>query len=176
MMILLLIILFVIVVSIPIGLSILIYKFIKRKGFDKKFRVIALIPILIFAYLIFTAIYPSNEFYEEDFSEVTTLKFPENGIIKYKSASYPDQFGDYTSCFLAEFEKEYLEKLKRTIIEKGFVEKSGKIGCDELTYIENQIKDKKYIKEFSKEVEGGKIYYIGFLNDNKSVVIERTSW
>ena len=173
---LLLILFFLIIVLIPIGLSVVTYKFIEKKDVDKKFRTIAIIPLLIFGYIIFSAIYPSEEFYEDDFEEVTTLKFPENGIIKHKSASYPDQFGDYTSCFLVEFEKKYLEKLKSVIIEKGFVQKNGKVGCDELTYIENQIKDKKYDSEFSKEVESGKIYSVGFLNDNKSVVIERTSW
>ena len=172
---LLLILFFLIIVLIPIGLSVITYNYIKKKNVDKKYRIIAIIPSLIFGYIIFSAIYPSEEFYEDDFEEVTTLKFPENGVIKYKSASYPDQFGDYTSCFIVEFEKEYLEKLKRVIIEKGFIKKNGKIGCDELTYIENQIKNKKYDSEFSKEVDG-KMYSVGFLNDNKSVVIERTSW
>jgi len=166
----------ILVVSIPIGLSFLIYRFIKRKNVDKKFRVIALVPLLIFAYLIFTAIYPSDEFYEEDFKEVTSLQFPQNAIIKYKTASYPDQFGDYTSCFLIEFEKQYLEKLKRKLIENGFENKSNKIGCDELNYIESKLEGKKYILEFSKEVDGGKIYSVGFLTDNKSVIIERSSW
>ncbi len=170
----LIVVIMILIIGIPIGLSIIIYKFIKKRNFNKKFQLIALIPVLTIVYLICTAVYPLDEFYIEKYEEVTNMKFPDKGIIKYKSASYPDQFGDYTACFVVELEQVELELLKNNLEKNGFVKKSFWIGSEEMEYINEKTKTKKFVEEYYKAVED-KNYNIGFLNDNKSIIIQRSS-
>lgn len=94
----LLLLLFTLLFAIPFVLSYLIYRFVKNLKHGKSLRFLAVVPILIFAYFIYDAIYPNAEFYEEDFKEVTGMRFPGNSEIISKSASYPDTHGDYTSA------------------------------------------------------------------------------
>ncbi len=175
-MIIILIIFIIILIAIPIVLSVMIYKFIKKKKVDKRLRLISLIPILIVGYVAYGAIYPSNEFYKANYKEVTNYEFPKSGIIRYKTASYPDTFGDFTSCFLVEFNETDLKKLEKNLINNSFVKVKNNSFTEELTYIEGKISNKKYRYEYSKEISGGKHYSVGFLNDNKSVIITRVSW
>jgi len=163
-------------IGIPIGISYLIYRWIKRKGFDKRFRLLALIPILIVGYFIYEAIYPSTGFYKTDFKEVTGMEFPKNGKIMNKIASFPDHFGDYTSSFLVEFEPPDLRKLENQLINNGFVEDEERMGSKELDYIEGKKGRKGYSKQYVRQTENGKYYSVGFLDDNKSVIITRISW
>jgi amino acid transporter len=173
---LLILLFFVVLIGIPIGISYLIYQWIKKKEFEKKWRLLAIIPLIIVGYFFYTAIYPDEDYYKNDFKEVTDMEFPKSGKILYKTASYPDQFGDYTSSFLAEFENDYLQKLEANLKKKGFVKKENNMSSEELDYIENKKGSRKYSAEYSKELNGGKYYSVGFLNDNKSVVITRVSW
>jgi len=166
----------ILLIGVPIGISYLIYNWIKKKEVDRKYRILAIIPIIIVCYFIYDAIYPSTDFYKTDFKEVTAMEFPKNGEIIYENASFPDQFGDYTSSFLAEFEKDYLKNLETNLINQGFVKKENKMSSLELTYIENRNGNRKYSAEYNKELDGGKYYSVGFLNDNKSVIITRISW
>ena len=103
------------------------------------------------------------------------MEFPENGIIKYKTASFPDHFGDYTSSFLAEFNKSDLQKIEDKLNSIGFEQKENKISSDELDYIERKKGRKNYSKEYIRQWKNGKHYSVGFLDDNKSVIITRVS-
>ena len=163
-------------IGIPIGISYIIYRWIKKKEYKKVYRILALIPILIVGYFIYDAVYPNTEFYKTDFKEVTEMEFPKDGEIVFKTASYPDNFGDYTSSFLAEFNKNYIKQLEENIKRKGFIKKQNKMGTNELDYIESKKGNRNYSAEYCKEIEGGKYYSIGFLNDNKSVIVTRVSW
>ncbi|MFI0429982.1 hypothetical protein [Mariniflexile sp. HMF6888] len=175
-----LIVIFLIVIilgiGIPIGISYLIYIWIKKRGFNKKWRIIALTPILLVGYFIYGAIYPSSDFYKTDFKEVTKMEFPESGIIKYKTASFPDHFGDYTSSFLVEFDQMDLEKLERELKTNGFEEKENKMHSNELEHIERKKGRKNYSKQYIIDTIASKHYSVGFLDDNKSVIITRVSW
>ena len=175
-----LIILFLIIIilgiGVPIGISYLIYRWIKKKGYDKRLRLLAIIPILTVGYFIYDAVYPSAEFYKTDFKEVTNMEFPESGKIKYKTASFPDHFGDYTSSFLAEFEQTDLKRLENQLKNGGFEEKENKMSSNELDYIERRKGRKAYTKQYVRQRKNGKHYSVGFLDDNKSVIITRVSW
>ncbi len=175
----LIILLFVVVFFLfgtPIGMSYLIYHWIKKKEFDKIYRLLALIPLIIVGYIVYDAFYPDANFYKTDFKEVTNLDFPQNGEIKYRTASFPDQFGDYTSSFLAEFDKEFIIKLELNLKSNNFIKKENEMKSNELDYIEKRKDDIKYSVQYIKDIEGGKYYSIGFLNDKKSVIITRVSW
>ncbi|GAB4508642.1 MAG: hypothetical protein Tsb004_07520 [Allomuricauda sp.] len=175
-LIILFLILIILGIGIPIGISYLIYRWIKKKGYDKRLGLLASIPILVAGFFTYGAIYPSAEFYKADFKEVTTMEFPENGRIRYKTASLPDHFGDYTSSMLAEFELNDLKELENHLKNGGFEEKENKMSSNELEYIERKKGQKAYIKQYVRQKKNGKHYSVGFLNDNKSVIITRTSW
>ncbi|SDY11738.1 hypothetical protein SAMN05444411_1292 [Lutibacter oricola] len=166
----------ILVIGIPIGISYLINWWIKKKGFDKRLRLISLIPILIVGYFIYDSIYPSSDFYKVDFKEVTNMEFPVSGQIKYKSASFPDHFGDYSSSFLAEFENNDLDRIENQLKEYGFEKRENKVGCNELDYIERKKDRMEYSRQYVKEPENDRYYFVGFLNDHKSVIVTRISW
>jgi hypothetical protein len=172
-MILIAIILFV---GIPLGISYLIYFLIRRSGIDKRFRILSILPIIIVGYLIYDAIYPNSDFYESDYKEVTEMEFPKTGKITYKTASFPDTFGDYTSSFIVELDNQNLKKLQENLLKIGFEKKENKTISDELEYIENKKGDKKYVDVYIKDDENDRQYSVGFLNDKKSVIITRISW
>ncbi|MCZ4410660.1 hypothetical protein O3Q51_17725 [Cryomorphaceae bacterium 1068] len=108
---LLVLVAFVLVIGIPIGLSYMIYRFIKKRDYDKRIRIIALTPMLILGYLIYTAIYPDEDFYRHDFQEVAGIELPEEVDFKYNTASFPDHFGDYTSVSIIHVGKEFYQTL-----------------------------------------------------------------
>lgn len=166
----------IIIIVIPIGITYFLYRFIKRKEYDKRLRFLAFIPVVIMGYIVYDSIYPSSDFYEKDFKEVTNMKFPENGIIKYKSASFPDNFGDYSSAFLIELDNENLLNLEQQLIKEGFEEKENKMYTNELEYIVSKKGNKNYTKQFIQKEKNGRDYSVSFLDDNKSVIISRVSW
>lgn len=55
------------------------------------------LTIMIASYHTYTAFYPSDSFFEDEFENSTKMQFPNSGKILEKEASYPDMHGDYTS-------------------------------------------------------------------------------
>src|SRR5690349_14967546 len=87
--------LFIITIIIPGGISLFILWDLEREKLNKKLRLLALVPFLIVGFLIYTALYPLDQFYEEELEEVTGVEFPNDAEILSKWASYPDFHGDY---------------------------------------------------------------------------------
>jgi hypothetical protein len=174
-----LILILIVLVGIGIILAITygIFKITSRKGFDKRLRLLALIPFLIVGYFIYTAFYPTEEFYKEDFEQVTGAKFPENAVIEYKWASYPDHFGDYSSVSLVKADEAFYTRLLQVLPQQGFTKPGEKdIGLMEYNRIKNQIEDRKIEQQFSVSKRGGLVYYVGFLSDKETMIVQRTSW
>ena len=167
---------FFLIIGLPVGLSYFIYRFIKKRNYDKRLRFISLTPILIMTYLIYSAIYPSEDFYREDFVEVTGVELPGQVDFIYKSATYPDYFGDYTSISIIKVGKDYYDYLPNILIQKGLKDNGQKIHTTEfdkaLAYIENE----EIKKEYSMQESGGVYYYVGFLMDNETIIVQRLSW
>lgn len=175
----LLLLLFVVVAflfGIPISMSYLIYHWIKKKEFNNIYKLLALVPLIFVGYIVYDAFYPDDAFYKTDFKEVTAIEFPQNGKIVYKTASFPDQFGDYTSSFLVEFDEEFINKLEIILKNNNFIKKENELNSNELNYIENRKGNINYSVQYIKDDEIGKYYSIGFLNDKKSVIVTRASW
>ncbi|MFN8335604.1 MAG: hypothetical protein U0U09_10775 [Cyclobacteriaceae bacterium] len=169
----------VIIVGIPLGLSFLILRFIKKGNYDKRLRLIALLPILTVGYFIYTAFFPTESFYKEDFKEVTGVDFPENGEIIYKSATYPDQFGDYGSTSIVKVDKEFYDGLEAHLKEKGFednVNSEEDSGPFDSAKISKELGSKKIEKSFSMTADGGIFYYVGFVSDKETLIVQRQSW
>lgn len=169
----------VLILGVPIALSFLILRFFKKRNYDKRLRLIALLPILTIGYFIYTAFFPAESFYKEDFKEVTGIDFPDNGEIIYKSATYPDQFGDYGSTSIVKVDKEFYEGLEEQLKAKGLVDNVDSeedSGPFDWAKISKELGANKIEKSFSITVGGGIFYYVGFVSDRETLVVQRQSW
>lgn len=117
---LILLIIVLVGIGITVAISYGIFRFISRKNFDKRLRLLALIPLLIVGYFVYSAFYPTEEFYREDFQEATGMVFPVNAEIEYKWASYPDQFGDYSSISIVKADKAFYTQLLHKLPQQGY--------------------------------------------------------
>ncbi len=79
--------LIILIIGIPIGISILIDRYIKRKKYNSKWRLVSLIPIILFGYWIYISFYPGDDFYEKDFKQVTGIELPNSAKIKFRTHS-----------------------------------------------------------------------------------------
>lgn len=172
---LLLIVVLLLIIGMPILLSIWVFKIMKKRCIDPKWRVLAFIPVFLLLYFIYFAFFPSEEFYETDFKEVTGIELPESADFEFKTASYPDHFGDYTSVSIINIEAGFYQSLERKLIDQGFSRNKGKVHSSELENATSKLQGLKIEKEYSKE-NGGKNYYVAFLSDGETILVQRLSW
>lgn len=166
--------LFVLLFTIPFLLSFIIYKFVKNLKHCKFLKFLAAVPILLFVYFIYDAVYPGAEFYEEDYMEVTGMRFPDHSEIISKSASYPDTHGDYTSAAALKMSsKEYITLLDKMKL-STFKNEPYNTSSPQLSIVERDVKAVKYKAEYVKQIDD-KEYFVGFLSDN-TVIFCRASW
>jgi len=173
---LLLILIPIFIIGIPIVLVYFINRILKKKGIHPKWRVLSLIPVFIVGYLIFENFYPSESFYENDFKEVTGIELPKNAEFEYKTASFPDHFGDYTSVSLIKVENKFYTELPKKLLKKGLSENFEKIVSSEMDKVKSKLNGRIIEKEYALEEGGGIYYYVGFLSDKETLIIERLSW
>jgi len=172
---LLLILVPILIIGIPILLSFWIYRILRKKGVNQKWRILAFLPIFIVGYFTYVAFYPSSEFYKTDFKEVTGIDLPINSEFEYKTAGYPDQHGDYTSVSIIEVGTEFYKKLQSDLTKNGFTENGKTIGCTEIDNAKRKLNGLKIEREFSKE-NGGNFYYVAFLSDKETILVQRSSY
>ncbi|CAM4389483.1 hypothetical protein [Zobellia nedashkovskayae] len=141
---------------------------------SKRWRLLALIPVIIIGYFIYDALYPSEEFYAYDFNEITGVELTEKAEFNYKTASFPDHFGDYNSVSIINVGPNFYETLIVKLSENGHSENGQRIGCNEMDKAKANLNGLKIEREFSKEEED-KFYYVAFLSDKESVLVQRSS-
>jgi len=171
---LLLILVPILIIGIPILLTFWIYSILRKKTVNPKWRILAFIPIFIVGYFVYDAFYPSSEFYKEDFKEVTGIELPKNSEFEYKTAGYPDTHGDYSSVSIIEIGAEFYKKLQLDLPKNGLTENGQTIGCTEMDNAKQNMNGLKIEREFSKENED-KFYYVAFLSDKKTILVQRLS-
>lgn len=132
-----------------------------------------LIIFIYFLYSVYTAIYPTDDFYYEEFKRVTLRDVPESAIILRKDASYPFM-SDYCSASLIKVSThDYLELLKGLENDEK-IESLNKItGSEQLDFVMENINRKQIIHKFTRKVhqQSDHHYYIYFLDDNKTIII-----
>lgn len=82
-------------ISVPIGIAYLIFRFLSKKGYKKIGLIVLFSVIGGMIYIIYTAIYPTDSFYKDEFENFTEIEFPKSAKIIWKDSSYPDIHGDY---------------------------------------------------------------------------------
>lgn len=175
-MILLLFLTALLLALIPIGFSVLIYLFIKRQGFNKGWHILATLPILGTAYMVYSAFYPGDPFYENEFTTGTGLTLPESTTINFKSATYPDFHGDYSSTFIADVGDDFYNELSTSLPESGFTfSDQGMTRYDKLLMEKNFPSTISALCQYTRQ-DDQTVYIIALLNDERSILVQRISW
>src|SRR4051812_8437817 len=92
-----LVVLFVltIVFCIPSLILYFLYKWLTKKGYRWIGLLIIAVSISTLLYGLYTAVYPSDSFYFDEFKKVTSLDIPKSAEVINKTASYPDTWRLY---------------------------------------------------------------------------------
>jgi hypothetical protein len=166
---------FLLIISIPIFLSVVLYRYLKKKKSGKWLKYLALIPAFLVGYLLYYSVFPDDDFYKTDFKEVTGLEFPADAKIISKTASFPDLFGDYTSVFMIKTNKDGYIKVLGHLEREGFhLVRDSRYSPDtqeQLAHSNLQIK-----AELNSERDQCKDFYVAFLSDSCTILIRRISW
>lgn len=145
------------------------YKRIRKTRFKKYAFLVPVLVIGFIAYLIYSSVYPSDDFYKDDFESITKIEFPASGKFLFKDADYPDIHGHYTPIALVSLSTiDY-----RTLLDK--------VNNDHSFETDTTIGESSTFKEVMKEIKVNQIkkivrknkMVIGFVNDDKRVVLER---
>lgn len=165
-----LLILAIAILTIVLTCFLLLYLFIKKK------RYWAILPVLVLFYFLYDGLYPSDSFYKQDFEEVTGISFPEDGEILSKTATFPDQHGDYISVSLIKVDKAFYNSLLAQLKTRQRKENAEDFGGSQYFYEMLENADRQTIKaKYSLKAENGKEYTIGFLTDMETIIVERAS-
>jgi hypothetical protein len=160
--------------AIPIILSVLFFKWLSRLGY-KYVAIAVLAPIYIWlTYSIYTAIYPTDEFYYDEFKTVTLRQIPKSAVVVNKTASYPDFHGDYVSVSRIKLSKQDYGKLLKDIKADERLNKGKVIGSAELDEIMGRTPAVSQIGSvFNRSVPNEEGHYLSilFLNDKQTIVV-----
>lgn len=145
---------------------------IKKKGWSKHLRLLALIPLFVFGYFVYDAIYPAEDFYRQEFETGTGIDFPSEGKILFKTASFPDHFGDYSSVFCFETDSAFYDKL---LSELELIGDTTPIKHIDFIEMSERVEGKQLETQISYD-RGTVIYYVGFFSDKKTILFHRVSY
>jgi hypothetical protein len=132
--------------------------------------------IVIFCFLfyeIYTAIYPTDSFYFEEYKTITLREPPKSAVVIKKTASYPDFKGEYASVALIRLSRIDYNKLLADILRDKRLQEVLQInGSQEYNEVTSFLKRANVSRGFIREVKGeeDRYYYIGFMDDGCTVV------
>jgi hypothetical protein len=164
------------ILAIPYIALYIFYKWLARKGF----KIVGVSVIVAFscflAYNIYTGIYPTDDFYFSEFKQVTLRDAPKSASILSKNASYPDFHGGYCSASSMTLSAEDYAKLLRELNLDHRLTKTNFteiVGSSELDKVITYKKMNQIAHGFVRNISGEEDHYlyIGFLNDQKTIVV-----
>lgn len=142
---------------------------------SKKINIIWFIIIVLFSNIFtYIAFYPDEEFYAEEYETITLNKLPKSAEFIKKSVSYPDLHGDYCSAALIKISpSDYNKLLKELQKNRSFLKENKIIYNSELNKVLSRKSEYKLRHKFSKSPDSlqNKLLFIGFYNDNKTIII-----
>ncbi|MBX3165689.1 MAG: hypothetical protein KF900_14525 [Bacteroidetes bacterium] len=158
-----------------------ILKYLNNKYFHliwltpKKLKISLICFVIVFAlFQTYTAFYPTDSFYKDEFENNTGLKFPKSGDIIAKDASYPDTHGDYSATVLFKVNQEDFDLLLTSI------QRNNKFNLDtfpfkiKLPNLDTTVHfNVSYIQIQRKRDLN---FIIGFNDKDKLIGIQRDSW
>ncbi len=148
-----------------------LYRWFERNRYHKAGIIILCTIVLSVIYFVYTAIYPTDDFYKDEFKYYFKTDFPASGEILDKDASYPDFHGDYVAAFVMTVnQKDYSNLINKFRSDKRYtIDKSLVRGSKQLDNISSEFEQDKQVISFSCLEEEHDLS-IGFYKDNKIVV------
>ncbi len=169
----------IVFVALAILLAILILfikgmKSLYKKGFKKSANAIIISLLLVMLYGIYTAIYPSDSFYKEDFETDLGRPFPNHASILRKDATYPDIHGHYLACCAIEVEQKDFSDLKTKFVANFEIDSID--DFDSYNKVMRHYKKDEVLfvhRETTKKATGS---YLLFFKDNRTIVFYHSLW
>lgn len=171
------------IVLAPSLLCFVFYRWFRKKGWVKAAWIFPIL-LLAYGYIWYDALYPSDRFYKDEFVEITNTPLPASAKVIHKSASYPDQHGDYSSCAViivssTDFETLF-QKIKSDSSFSLMNQQSLFIGSTEFNDVAHDFTDSDYLSKFSGAkskyaARWGAYVLVAFLADRKTIIIYRAS-
>ena len=128
-------------------------------------------------YFSYTAFYPTNSFYEDEFEDNTGLDFPNSGDILTKDASYPDLHGDYSATALFKIDQNDFNFILNSI------QKNTKFQLDTIPFkfnlanFDTTIKETSFTKCYTLNRQDRNLIFTISFNDKDNIIeIQRDSW
>lgn len=169
--------------SLPI-FFLLLFRWWKKKSWGRGVLLIPASLLLIFSYFVYDAFYPADEFYKAEATKILGYPLPIGSNIGSKSASYPDQHGDYAACAAIKLSTSDFDKLlQKVTTDSSFSiihDSKSIIGGGELTYVTQSFTEGDYLYRFVGNTSASSrkrdaYVLVGFLIDHHTIVIYRTS-
>ncbi|MEO6148897.1 MAG: hypothetical protein ABIN95_08020 [Mucilaginibacter sp.] len=172
---------FAVAVLIGLGLLIVLLIFIYNRflriGYPKTGITVAIAIFALIAYPFYTAFYPNDNFYFDEFKTITLIQAPPSADIICKVASYPDQHGDYSAAALIKLSKKDYRNLSFQLSNDKRMKESQIIHNEEFNEVIGDLKENHIKQYYIREVEDESYYlYIGLIDDGQSIIINRVSY
>ncbi len=167
-------ILVLLMAGIPLTILYFLYKYLRKKGLGWLGIVIIISFSFYFLYSGYTALYPTDQFYLDEFKEVTLRNAPSSIQVLRKAASYPDFHGDYCSASAMTLsESDYKDLLQSLIEDNKFVATTEKQGSQEFyNVMSNYVKmEIEYGFVRNEPAESDHYRYIGFMEDRRTIIV-----
>ena len=164
------------------GASWVIYRFTAAHLQHPAWRYLAWAPPIAVVVLIYYAVNPSESIYYDDYYWVTGGEVPPGTDIILREATFPDQFGDYTSVAVFSIGNQAYNDLQRQLLERGWVEASPLYHTDLSIPIKTALSDTAITLGLTPPTPDGnsmsrtEFGYVGFRSDGETVVVERSTW
>lgn len=142
-----------------------------RVAMAKKLTYFATSAFLV--YSAYEAVYPSDNFYLGEYTEVTLRPPPSTARVVAKSASYPDLHGDYCSYSRIELGLTAYEQLLRELSTDARLSSGDGLGSQEEQAVQNQVPRLGVRKSFKRAIPGEDDHFraIRFLDDGAHVEV-----
>ncbi len=142
-----------------------------------KFKFFLVLAVIVLAVKeTYFAYFPGNNFYREEFKNVTEIELPKGSKIIAKASSFPDHFGDYGSAAIFQLDPKNIELLSK-IMKKQKSNSNDKFGSDPLSKVMNKVEKQPTIHMFVANSEDGGWYkYWGLDTLSNQCLIHYYSW
>ena len=161
---------YILIIGIPLAIIVLGYKWLSRKGYKKVAQLFLIVTAGYLIYSFYTAFYPNESFYRDEFERNTNLRLPKDAEFISKDATFPDQHGKYISYALVHIDTASYDKLLNEVtFNPVFLKDPQDLLIKSLQYkTTNGIADEE-IEKIAKR----KKMVIVFLKDKKRILLER---
>lgn len=168
---------FILIILIPVGLAYLVFRWLTKKGY-KKIGLVILTTVTIWTvYSSYTAFFPTESFYEDEFEYNTGLDFPISGDILTKDASFPDLQGNYSATALFKTDKNDFNRILSAIQNNNGFQLDTIPFKFNLANFDTTIKEANFTKCYTlKRHDRDLVFTISFNEKDSLIEIQRDSW